>query len=91
MEQQIREPSATSQDILDLPETLVGEINNGRPITHPKLTAKALFAKGKSGGVLANHLGCMHPPKPVLTVSNTLELFEHAHQCSQPQYLGGFA
>ena len=30
MERQISEPSATYQDILDLPETLVGEIINGR-------------------------------------------------------------
>jgi hypothetical protein len=55
MEQQNSDPSATYQNILDLPETLVGEIINGRPITHPKLTAKALFAKEQLVGVLANH------------------------------------
>lgn len=57
MEQQISELSPTYQDFLDLPETLVGEIINGRLITHPKLTAKALFAKEQLGGVLANHFG----------------------------------
>ncbi len=53
MERQISEPSATYQDILDLPETLVGEIINGRLVTHPILTGKALFAKEHLGGVLA--------------------------------------
>jgi hypothetical protein len=51
------ERPATYQDILDLPETLVGEIINGRLITRPKPMAKALFAKEKLGGVLANHFG----------------------------------
>jgi len=31
--------------LLDLPETEVGEIINGRLVTHHRLTAKLLFAK----------------------------------------------
>lgn len=50
---------ATYQDILDLPEMLVGEIINGRLVTHPRLTAKAHFAKAQLGGVLGHHFG--HP------------------------------
>ncbi len=49
------ERPAIYQDILDLPETLVGEIINGRLVTHPRLTEKALIAKEQLGGVLANH------------------------------------
>jgi hypothetical protein len=55
MEQQISEPTATYQNILDLPETLVGEIINGRLVAHPRLNWKALFAKEKLGGVLQSH------------------------------------
>jgi len=47
------ERQATYQDILDLPETLVGEIINGRLVTHPKLIGKALFAQEHLGRVLA--------------------------------------
>jgi hypothetical protein len=51
--------SVTHQDILDLPETQVGEIINGRLVAHPRLAAKAHFAKAQLGGVLGHHFG--HP------------------------------
>ena len=57
MEQQISEPAATYQDILDLLQTQVGEIINGRLVTHPRLTGKSLFAKEQLVGVLTNHAG----------------------------------
>jgi hypothetical protein len=58
-------PSATYQDILDLPETLVGEIINGRLVTRPKLAAKPLHAKDQLGALLSFHFGHTshdHPP-----------------------------
>jgi hypothetical protein len=57
MERQISEPSATYQDILDLPETVVGEIINGRLVTHPRLTGKARFAKDRLADVLSFNFG----------------------------------
>jgi hypothetical protein len=57
MERQISEPSATYQDILDLPETVVGEIINGRLVTHPRLTGKELFAKDRLADVLSFNFG----------------------------------
>lgn len=49
------ERPATYQDILDLPETLVGEIINGRLATHPRLAARPLQAKDQLGAVLSFH------------------------------------
>jgi len=51
------ERPATYQDILDLPETLVGEIINGHLVTHPRLTAKPFQAKDRLGEVLSLHFG----------------------------------
>ncbi len=61
VEPQINESAATYQDILDLSETLAVEIINGRLVTHPRLTGKALFAKEKLVGVLASHVGHIAP------------------------------
>lgn len=55
---------ATYQDILDLPETLVGEIINGHLITHPRLAAKSLYAKDQLGAVLSLHFGHTSPDHP---------------------------
>ncbi|MDP2786572.1 MAG: hypothetical protein Q8O79_00620 [Pseudomonadota bacterium] len=60
-EQQPSKPSATYQDILDLPETLVGEIINGWLVTHPRMDGKALLAKERLGGVLAHHFCKVSP------------------------------
>lgn len=51
------ERPATYQDILDLPGTLVGEIINGRLVTHPRLTARPLQAKDQLCTVLSFHFG----------------------------------
>ncbi len=51
------ERPATYQDILDLPETLVGEIINGRLVTHPRLTGKAVIAKNMLADVLSFNFG----------------------------------
>jgi hypothetical protein len=51
------ERPATYQDILDLPETLVGEIINGRLLTHPRLTGKAVIAKDRLADVLSSNFG----------------------------------
>jgi hypothetical protein len=66
MERQISQPSATYQDILDLPETLVGEIINGRLVTHTRLTGKARFAKEHLGGMLALVFSCSSTKDPEL-------------------------
>ncbi len=63
MEQQPSESDATYQDILDLPETLIGEIINWRLVTRPRMAEKALFAKEQLGGVLANHFGHIASPQ----------------------------
>jgi hypothetical protein len=48
---------ATYQDILDLPETLVGEIINGRLVAHPRLAVRPLQAKYQLSAVLAFNFG----------------------------------
>jgi len=55
---------ATCQDLLDLPETLVGEIINGRLVTHPRLAAKPLHAKDQLGAMLSFHFGHTLPDHP---------------------------
>ena len=55
--EQTSDRQAIYQDILDLPETWVGEIINGRLVTHPALTGNRLFAKGQLGAVLSCHFG----------------------------------
>ncbi len=56
---------ATYQVILDLPENLVGEIIDGRLVTHPRLTSKAFYAKNQLGGVLALHFGHLPSARPL--------------------------
>jgi len=55
------ERPATYQDILDLPETLAGEIINGRLITHPRLAAEPLQAKDRLGALLSNYFSHTSP------------------------------
>ena len=59
------ERPATYQDILDLPETLVGEIINGRLITHPRLEAMPLHAKDRLGALLSSYFGHTSPDQPL--------------------------
>jgi len=40
------------------------QIINGRLVTHPRLTTKALFAKKRLGGVLAHHFGHVPSAQP---------------------------
>ena len=63
---------ATYQGILDLSETQVGEINNGRLATHPRLAGKALFTKAQLGGVLGWCFG-QRPFDQVMTVDGKPE------------------